>query len=301
MKKNIGNEKQKNDALSFAYDRWHKHLENNFMHYLFSSKTCKVYFKHSKTILDLFLKSAIHKKLVFLNKLKDAGYKVEENLNRLESKTLVLADSLEDLTLREEKTNKKLQEKNQELKKTLSKKERLRIEIENLNKTEKDLVALLKKLRNISVKKTINFDGAPKISANSLSWPVNGKVISKFGRQTISSLDVEIDKDGIEIQTSKNAGVHPVASGVIIYAGAFKSYRNVVIIDHGDEFFSIYGFLNKILAKQASVVTADDVIGHAGRSIENSLMYKKVPVDKSVLYFEIRSGTKALNPLQWLK
>ena len=71
----------------------------------------------------------------------------------------------------------------------------------------------------------------------------------------------------------------------------------MVIIDHGQGFFTIYGFLQEIKAYVGQVVKIGTVIGTCGHDTQGTAMGQ----GKSALYFEIRSGTQALDPLIYLK
>ena len=82
----------------------------------------------------------------------------------------------------------------------------------------------------------------------------------------------------------------------MIYAGPFRSYGNVVIVDHNKGFFTIYGFLKEISASVGDKLPVQGVIGTAGQDTQSSS-----GTGKSAVYFEIRQGTTAVNPQEWLK
>ena len=128
------------------------------------------------------------------------------------------------------------------------------------------------------------------IKRNSLPWPAVGKVISNFGREAVPSLKTWIVHEGIRIRTSGDGGVRSVYSGEVIYSGHFRSYGNVVIIDHRKGFFTVYGLLKNIAVKKGRRVRAGTVIGEAGtdtRSVSDSVSDS----GEGTVYFEIRSGS----------
>ena len=129
-----------------------------------------------------------------------------------------------------------------------------------------------------------------------MPWPVQGKVISKFGRENLPQLKTWIVRDGIKIATQVGKAVFPVMSGNVIYSGPFRSYGNVVIVDHEKGFFTVYGFLKSINVVKNEPVNMTTVIGKAGTDKQSA---KKEY--RGTVYFEIRAGTNAINPATYLK
>jgi septal ring factor EnvC (AmiA/AmiB activator) len=128
-----------------------------------------------------------------------------------------------------------------------------------------------------------------ELPRHSLPWPVDGAVAKPFGRQRNFELGTWVIRQGVTLSAPAGAGVAAVREGRVIYSGTFRSYGQVVILDHGGGFFSIYGELGEILRSKGAAVSAGDVLGRvAGTS------------GKGPLYLELRRGTEALNPLDWL-
>jgi lipoprotein NlpD len=118
------------------------------------------------------------------------------------------------------------------------------------------------------------------------AWPVQGKLLNKFGTQ-----GQKVYK-GIEIGVPKGTGVTAAASGKVIYSGnAIPGYGNLIILEHSDSFFSVYGFNQKNLAKM------DDFVGQGDR-----IALSGVPPNgqSARLHFEIRKGKSAVNPILYL-
>ncbi|MDR1684407.1 MAG: M23 family metallopeptidase [Elusimicrobiota bacterium] len=135
------------------------------------------------------------------------------------------------------------------------------------------------------------------ISRNSLPWPVEGKIISKFGREYQAQLKTWIFRDGVKIAAPAGTGVESVKEGKVIFAGDFRSYGNVVIIDHKGGFFTIYGFLSAIRVIEGQDVTAGQVVGLSGIDSQGAAMGS----GRGAVYFEIRVGTTAEDPMIWLE
>jgi murein DD-endopeptidase MepM/ murein hydrolase activator NlpD len=113
--------------------------------------------------------------------------------------------------------------------------------------------------------------------------PVGGKVISGYGPKADG-----LHNDGINIQAARGDAVRAAESGVIVYTGSqIAGYGNLVLIRHRDEYVTAYAHLDKMLVKKGDVVKRGQTIGTVGSTGS---------VDKPQLHFEVRKGTKALNP-----
>lgn len=123
----------------------------------------------------------------------------------------------------------------------------------------------------------------------SLRWPVSGQVTARFGRNRHPELDTVTISNGIRIQAQPGASVMAVAKGTVMFAGAFRSYGQMVIVDHGGGFCSIYGQLGGISVEEDQAVVEGGVIGSIARA------------GPPVVYFEIRSEGQAEDPLLWLE
>ncbi len=124
-----------------------------------------------------------------------------------------------------------------------------------------------------------------------LQWPADGDVVSHFGRQKHPTFATYIQRKGIEIRTEEGSPIRAVMAGTVEYADWLKGYGQVLILDHGNGFFSLYAHASKLLAKVGEQVQAGQVIGEAG---DTGL------TGDSTLYFELREGAEAVDPLIWL-
>jgi len=124
-----------------------------------------------------------------------------------------------------------------------------------------------------------------------LRWPLQGKVISFFGKKRSTQFDTYIFNNGIEIKPAASDKIKAVYDGEVVFADYFKGYGNLVIVQHADNFYSLYGHCERILKKKGDKVTEGEVISIAGNS--GSAAGKS-------LYLEIRKDLKPENPLSWL-
>jgi septal ring factor EnvC (AmiA/AmiB activator) len=125
-----------------------------------------------------------------------------------------------------------------------------------------------------------------------LDWPVNGKVISFFGRQKHPEYDTYIYKNGIEIQAPMGTEVRAVESAVVAFANWFKGLGLVAILRHGGDYYSVYAHLAELKVKAGDKVQKGEAIATLGDT--------GAPSGPS-LYFEVRKGSEAQDPLSLLK
>lgn len=130
-----------------------------------------------------------------------------------------------------------------------------------------------------------------------LPWPVTGPIITKFGKIRDAIYDVEIENDGIDIQAPIGTPVKAVSSGKVVFSDWRDAGGNMVVLDHGNGYYSLYTYLSRFDVKVNETVEAGQVIGAVGET--GSL---KGPV----LHFEIRQiikgqGQQALDPVKWLR
>lgn len=124
-----------------------------------------------------------------------------------------------------------------------------------------------------------------------LPWPVEGAVVSFFGRQKHPTFETYVQRKGIEIRSTEGSTIKAVMAGAVVYADWLKGYGLVVIVDHQNGFFSLYAHASKLLAKVGDRVEVGQPIGESGDTGMTG---------DSTLYFELRAGADPVDPLQWL-
>ena len=124
-----------------------------------------------------------------------------------------------------------------------------------------------------------------------LKMPVKGKIVSLFGKFKNTRYDVLNFRSGIEIQTERGEPIQAVYRGKILYADWFKGYGNMIIIDHGDSYYTVYAHIEEVFKTAGEVVEAGEVMATVGDT--GSMTGPK-------LYFEVRHHGKPLDPMQWL-
>ena len=124
-----------------------------------------------------------------------------------------------------------------------------------------------------------------------LPWPAPGIVTGRFGQQKPTASGTGLPRTGIEISLAEGQPVRAVHEGVVGYADHFTGYGNLVILDHGDGTYSLYGYLSSVDVARGDRVEAQGRIAASGRN----------PSGNPALYFELRVAGAAVDPLQWLK
>jgi septal ring factor EnvC (AmiA/AmiB activator) len=125
-----------------------------------------------------------------------------------------------------------------------------------------------------------------------LEWPVRGQVIAPFGKFKHPEFTAEIVRKGIDLTAPEGEEIKAVEKGRVVYADRFSGYGNMVIVDHGERYYTIYGHLSEIVKKNGETVSRGEVLGRAGDS--DSLAGAK-------LYFEIRKDGRSLDPVPWFR
>jgi len=122
-------------------------------------------------------------------------------------------------------------------------------------------------------------------------WPVQGQVLARFGTQKHPQFGTTVFRRGIDIGARVGDEVRAVAGGEVVKADWFKGYGRLVIIDHKDGMYTLYGHLSQVDVNNGDRVERGQVIGLAGDT--GSLRGSK-------LYFEVRRNGEAEDPLLWL-
>jgi len=126
-----------------------------------------------------------------------------------------------------------------------------------------------------------------------LDWPLRGEVVGRFGPERNPRFNVVTPNNGIDIAAPIGTAVRAVAKGRVDYtAEDYGTYGQIVILNHGDSYYTLYAHLSEILVSVGQQVTSGQVIGRSGDT--GSLK-------GAVLHFEVRRGGTALNPQDWLQ
>jgi septal ring factor EnvC (AmiA/AmiB activator) len=124
-----------------------------------------------------------------------------------------------------------------------------------------------------------------------LPLPVDAEIAQRFGRVVDSEFLTQTFRKGVEFGVEMGDAVRSVAPGEVRFADWFRGYGRIVILDHGDRYFTVYGHLSEISVELGDSVEEEQLLGRAGET--GSLTGPS-------LYFEIRRGSEPLDPAEWL-
>jgi septal ring factor EnvC (AmiA/AmiB activator) len=265
----------------------YKYGKFNPLQFMLQAKDMGTLVSESKnlTLLAQYQNKLISNYLETLSQLRNAESTLEEK--KKESSNLIW------------KTKKKRQEldvqerKQKALINEIKENKKMHLQaLEDLNQRAEQLQRLIEKL----LKDEISF---PMIivplyeQRGKLPWPIEGAVVSIFGRQVHPQFRTVTFNNGIEISPQKNQtvvkSIHP---GKVVVCDYLKGFGNVIIIDHGMSFHSIYGHCAEFLVKNGDLVKTGQPIAIAGDT--GSL-------EGVTLYFQITSKAKPIDPLKWLR
>lgn len=130
--------------------------------------------------------------------------------------------------------------------------------------------------------------GPATVDSVKLRWPASGKVIAGFGSRPDGT-----HNDGINLQVPLGTDVHAAESGVVAYAGSeLKGYGNLVLLRHDNGWVTAYAHNDELLVKRGDKVRRGQVIAKAG---------KTGSVDRPQLHFELRQGSRPVDPVPYLE
>ncbi len=227
---------------------------------------------------------ALQATLQNLTEQEKAIYAVKKNLGELEQQQLSQQEALKQQTAERERTlaalNKKISGQDAQL--------------SALKEEEKNLQSLLDTLAKKAAKRpppAAPVKPSERFSSLSgkLQWPLTGKILASYGSQR--NLD-KLSWKGILIASEKGSSVKASADGRVVFADWMKGFGLLIIIDHGEQFMTLYGNNDSLLKNTGDVVKAGQVIAQSG--------------DQGVrqtagLYFEVRHKGSPTNPIQWLR
>ncbi|GAB6095484.1 hypothetical protein JCM14469_17360 [Desulfatiferula olefinivorans] len=125
-----------------------------------------------------------------------------------------------------------------------------------------------------------------------LKMPVTGDVVSFFGKTKDKTFNVETFHTGIKLQADRGEPIQAVGSGTVLFSDWLKGYGNLIIIDHGDNYYSLYGHTEEVFKKKGDRVEDREVIATVGDTGSLS---------GPALYFEIRHRGDPVDPMAWFK
>jgi septal ring factor EnvC (AmiA/AmiB activator) len=120
-------------------------------------------------------------------------------------------------------------------------------------------------------------------------WPVKGQLLADYGQSRVGG---DLRWDGVLIAAAAGSSVVAVRNGRVVYADWLPGLGQLLVLDHGEGWLSLYGHNQDLVPKIGEKVAAGDVIAHVGDTGGQA---------RPALYFEVRRNGKPQNPHQWVK
>lgn len=161
-------------------------------------------------------------------------------------------------------------------------------EVERLAAQEKDLSRLIAELTSILSDYPISSEEPFSEHKGRLTWPVAGSLMHDFGQPRVGG---RLKWNGVVLAAPRGREVRSVYHGRVVFADWLAGMGLLVIVDHGESYMTLYGYNETILKNTGDWVAPGDVIATVGDSGGRA---------QSSLYFELRRGTKPVNPGLWV-
>ena len=223
-------------------------------------------------------------KLVLESALRKKRY-----LKREREKTL---SQIRSKKKKEQRELTRIRKSQKELKNYLSEKQVGMNQLEVIIKKIREDIARLEREERIRKQQmALSSKEFPKLKGQ-ISWPADGRVAAKFGRQWNPKLKTTTENPGIDIKGKPGSEIRSVLGGVVTTITFIRGYGTTIIIDHGSGFYTVYSHVTNVETNVDSQVNSGDVIAYMGDSGS---------INGSQLHFEIWGEGKKLNPENWLK
>jgi len=161
-------------------------------------------------------------------------------------------------------------------------------EVERLAAQEKDLTRLIAELTSILSDYPISSEEPFSEHKGKLTWPVAGTLLHDFGQPRVGG---NVKWNGVVLGAPRGREVRAIYHGRVAFADWLAGMGLLVIIDHGENYMTLYGYNETILKNAGDWVAPGDVIATVGDSGGQS---------QASLYFELRQGKRPVNPRRWV-
>jgi len=284
--------KEKTKLLENRLRVIYKHRLTGYLEILFNSESFSDFltrFRYIKNILSLDAK--------VINDIRQQMKKIEDNKMNLENREEILSLLKREVEKGKENIEFSIRAKKSIINKINSQKEAYLKSLKELEQSSLEIKNIIEKIykqqeedsKRVTQKKVPAITLKPKKGI--LALPVQGKLISGYGRHKNTDFNTYTFNSGIDISAPLGQVVHAAGSGEVIYTGSIKGYGQIIIIDHGGRITTLYAHLSKILIDIGDKVKKGQIVGQVGDS---------GGVSSTRLHFEVRVEGKPTDPMNWL-
>jgi septal ring factor EnvC (AmiA/AmiB activator) len=238
----------------------------------------------------------------WLSSLRTSLHKLQAVAEQTKQKSLEIAALQNEEKSQRQRLEKEKRARQQTLEKYAKQLKQQRREMGRLQRDENRLSQLVDKLAKMLAQpkgKSLahsdklpdsTFDGKPfAVLKGKLAFPVKGDIANKFGTPRPDST---VLWKGLFLRAAASQPVKAIAAGRVVFADWLRGFGNLLIVDHGDGFMSLYGNNETLLKQVGDTLRGGDAIAAVGNSGGN---------EESGLYFELRHEGNPIDPMKWVK
>ncbi|TET06825.1 MAG: hypothetical protein E3J83_05705, partial [Candidatus Atribacteria bacterium] len=284
--------KEKTKLLEIRLREIYKRPLTGYLEILFNSESFSDFltrFRYIKNILSLDAE--------VINDIRQQMKKIENNKINLENREEILSLLKKEVEKEKENIDFSIKARKSIINKIDSQKEVYLKSLKELEQSSQEIKSIIERIykqqeedsKKVSQKEVPAIILKPKKGI--LALPIQGKLISKYGRQKNADFNTYTFNSGIDISAPLGQVVHAAGSGEVIYTGSIKGYGQIIIIDHGGRITTLYAHLSKILIDIGEKVKKGQIVGQVGDS---------GGVSSTRLHFEVRVEGKPTDPMNWL-
>jgi len=284
--------KEKTKLLEGRLRQIYKHRLTGYLEILFNSESFSDFltrFRYIKNILSLDAE--------VINDIRQQMEKIEDHKINLENREEILNLLKKEVEKEKENIEFSIKGRKSIIDKIDSQKEVYLKSLKELEQSSQEIKNIIERIykqqegdsKEVSQKEVPAITLKPKKGI--LALPIQGKLISGYGRQKNTEFNTDTFNSGIDISAPLGQVVHSAGAGEVIYTGTIKGYGQIIIIDHGGRTTTLYAHLSKILVDIGDRVKKEQTIGQVGDS---------GGVSSPRLHFEVRVEGKPTDPMNWL-
>ena len=284
--------KEKTKLLENRLREIYKRRLTGYMEILFNSESFSDFltrFRYIKKILSLDAE--------VISDIQQQMKKIEDNKMNLENREEILSLLKKEVEKEKENIEFSIKARKSIINKIDSQKEVYLKSLKELEQSSQEIKNIIERIytQREEDSKRVTQKEVPVITLKPkkgiLALPVQGKLISEYGRHKNTDFNTYTFNSGIDISAPLGQVVHAAGSGEVIYTGSIKGYGQIIIIDHGGRITTLYAHLSKILIDIGEKVKKGQIVGQVGDS---------GGVSSTRLHFEVRVEGKPTDPMNWL-
>ena len=284
--------KERNIVLESRLREIYKRPLTGYLEILFNSESFSDFLTRSR-----YIKNILSLDAEVINDIRQQMKKIENNKMNLENREEILSLLKKEVEKEKENIEFSIKAKKSIINKLDSQKEAYLKALKELEQSSQEIENIIERIykqqeedsKKASQKEVPAITLEPKKGI--LALPLQGKLISEYGRQKNTDFNTYTFNSGIDISAPLGQVVHAAGSGDVIYTGSIKGYGQIIIIDHGGRITTLYAHLSKILIDIGDKVKKGQPIGQVGDS---------GGVSSTRLHFEVRVEGKPTDPMNWL-